>query len=165
MDTDRRNKLMQKAGWLLGRRAFTRGELRLRLLKFSPEGDVESALNRLEELGLLNDAEYAYNFALRRMRQMAWGPAKIYHSLLQKHVAPGVADLALERLHQAVSDGSVLNQYLDKLAGNSGLPRDRKGIRKLISHLRGRGFLEEQIWQSLRERIPAECWRHNETGD
>jgi regulatory protein len=157
--------LMQKAGLLLGRRAFSRGELRFRLLKFSGEDEVESVLDRLEELGLLNDAEYAYNFALRRLRDMGWGPAKVRHSLMRKHIPAGAAEVALERVRGIVGDADVLNRYLDKLARNTGLPTDQRGIRKLMSHLRNRGFQDEQIWQSLRERIPADHWRRHETGD
>ena len=63
MDNERHKLLMKKAGALLARRAYTRGELRDRLVKTSGETPVESILDRLEQLNLLNDAAYAYNLA------------------------------------------------------------------------------------------------------
>jgi len=56
-------RLLHKAGRLLARRAYTRGELRTRLAKGGNEEDIAGVLDQLETINLLNDAETAYNFA------------------------------------------------------------------------------------------------------
>ena len=156
---------MQKAGALLARRSYSKGELRTRLRKLGEEEEVETALSRLEGLGLLNDAEYAYNFASRRIKEMAWGAVKVHHSLIRRHVAPHLAESAIDRVHHEISEDLVLSQYLDKLGKKNGLPRDRKAIQKLVSHLRSRGFQEDHIWNVLHERIPTATWRSYDTGE
>jgi SOS response regulatory protein OraA/RecX len=127
--------------------------------------DVEEVLAHLQEVGLLNDADYAYNFALRRINEMAWGDAKVYHSLVRRHIASHLAESAIQKVHQEVGEEEVLARYLGKVAGRGGMPTDRKGIRKLIAHLRSRGFSEDHIWRCLRERVPAANWRRFESGD
>jgi len=156
---------MQKAGALLARRQYSRGELRDKLLKLGEEEEVETALNRLEGLGLLNDAEYAYNFASRRIKEMAWGEVKVRHSLIRRHVAPHLAESAIDRVHHEISEDVVLSRYLDKLSEKNSLPRDRKTVQKLVSHLRSRGFQQDRIWNALQERIPAAVWRSYDTGE
>jgi hypothetical protein len=54
----------------------------------------------------------------------------------------------------------VLKRY-----GKSGLPIDFKGVRKLIMHLRQRGFEEETIFSALRGEIPDAALRRFETGE
>jgi regulatory protein len=156
---------MQKAGALLGRRAYSRGELRVKLAPAGNPDEIEEVLTHLQDVGLLNDAEYAYNFASRRISEMAWGDVKVYHSLVRRHVSSHLVEAAIRRVHQEVSEELVLRRYLEKKACRGEMPSDRKGIRKLIVHLRSRGFSEDRIWSSLRERIPAASWRRFETGD
>jgi regulatory protein len=162
---ENRNRLFRRAGALLGRRAYSRGELRRRLEKFGSAEEVEATLDRLAEVGLLNDTEYAYNFAFRRIRHEAWGAAKVRRALGIRHVPPESVEAAIERVHSEVAEDSVLSRYLDKLCSRNGFPANRKGIQKLVSHLRNRGFDEDRIWNSLRDKIPAEIWRRYDTGD
>ncbi len=157
---------MQKAGALLGRRTYSCGELRGRLTRTKADPElIEEVLTRLQDVGLLNDAEYAYNFAFRRIVEMAWGDGKVYHSLVRRQVASHLAETAIRKVHEGISEDSVLERYLDKVSGSRGMPSDRKGIRKLIAHLRGRGFSEDHIWRCLRDRIPAANWRRFDTGE
>ena len=156
---------MQKAGALLARRPYSTGELRAKLQKLGTEEEVETTLARLESLGLLNDVEYAYNFASWRIKEMAWGGAKVHHSLVRRHVPPRLAESAIDRVHREISEDLVLSRYLDKLRKRSGMPKDRKAIQKLASHLRSRGFQEDRIWNALHERIPTSTWRSYDTGE
>jgi regulatory protein len=165
MEADPNKRLMQKAGKLLAVRARSRGELRLKLSSLAEEAQLEEFLDRLQELDLLNDAEYAYNFAVRRFRQDGWGPAKVFHSLLRHHVAPPAAESAIERVRQQTGDELLLQEYLERYFRKSEIPRDRKGIQKLVCHLRRRGFHEDIIFQILRRRIPAAAWGHIDTGE
>jgi regulatory protein len=160
-----KNKLMNKAGRLLARRLYSRGEMKLKLARFAETKDVEPVLDRLQELNLLNDGNYAYNFALYRIRQEGWGPIKVLHSLIRRHVEPDLAQSAIERVRQEESDESVLNEYIEKSFRKGAVPASRKELRKLIDHLRRRGFLDDTIYKSLRQRIPAAVWRTFDMGD
>ncbi len=165
MSDDPHNMLLKKAAALLARRAYSRGELREKLASAAGELQVESALDRLEQLNLLNDADYAYNFALYRVRQEGWGPAKVHDSLLRRHVAESTIELALERVRNEMSDESALIEYVQKHCGKRGMPANPKDINKLIFHLRRRGFDENAILNALKRMIPSAVLRHFETGD
>src|SRR6266566_4848673 len=63
--------------WALARRAHARFDLRRRLLqKQHPPAAVDGALARLAALGLLNDAQFARDFAAAKARR-GRGPARL----------------------------------------------------------------------------------------
>jgi SOS response regulatory protein OraA/RecX len=156
---------MQKAGRLLARRAYSRGELEARLCADPDEAGLEAVLRRLEELNLLNDEQFAYNFALCRMMQDGWGPIKVLHSLLRRRVEAHLAESAIERVRQEIGDGSLLQGFLADYCSKHRLPEDRRSIQRLVSRLKRRGFAEETIYSVLRRTIPAEAWRCFDSGD
>src|SRR5687768_10744837 len=107
-------KLMSRAGNLLGRRSYSRGELARKLLKLADPPEVETVLDRLEELDLLNDSKYAYNFAFYRLRECGWGPLRVRHALLNRQVAADLVESALNRVFQEHGEGPMLEGYLDR---------------------------------------------------
>jgi len=165
MDDELYIALLKKAGALLARRAYSRGELRDKIARIAGNPQVESVLDRLEQLNLLNDADYAYNFALYRIKQEGWGPAKVHDSLLRRHVVPAIIEQALERIRHELGDESALVEYMRKHCGKQGPPADPKNIRRLILHLRRRGYDENIIFSALKRIVPAAVMRHFETGE
>jgi len=164
-DGESTEKLMNQAIRALARRAHSRGELEARLRLKAEEGEVSDVLRRLEELNLLNDEQFAYNFALWRMKQDGWGPAKALHSLIRRRVEPQLAKSAVERVRRELGDARLLQEYLDRYGGRHEPPRDRKSIQKLISRLQRRGFQEDVILAVLRQIIPPAAWQRFERGD
>jgi SOS response regulatory protein OraA/RecX len=156
--------LMKKAGALLARRAYTRGELRDRLAKNSGETPVENVLDRLEQLNLLNDADYGYNFALCRIRQ-GWSRTKVKQSLLRRQIDLKQVEGALERVRNEVDDQSAVATYLRTYCEKKEVPADLKELRRLVTHLRQRGFDEDIIASALRQIIPAALMQRFETGE
>ena len=157
--------LLKKAGTLLSRRGHSRGELRNKLLKLASDHQVEVVLDRLEQLKLLNDAEYAYNLALYRIGRQSWGPAKVHHDLRRRHVAPTIIENALQRVRNELGEETIPLEYIQKYCGKHWPPTDKKHIQKLIMHLRGRGFSDEAILHALK-RIPATpVLQHFEMGE
>ena len=165
MDAEIQKKILKKAGAFLARRAHSRGELKQKLMKLAPEPEVESALDRLEKLNLLNDPEYAYNFALCRMKQDGWGQAKIHESLLRRQIPESAIQSAIERAWSELDEESALSEYLKRRFLKKKLPQDPNVLRKLIVHLRRRGFDEENISRVLKRMFPAELMQHLDTGD
>jgi regulatory protein len=165
MESEAQKQLLKKAGALLSRRAYSRGELRLRLGKASEEFQIEAVLNRLEQLNLLNDADYAYNFALNRIRQKGWSPAKVHASLLRRNVAQATIEAAIERTREEVGDLKALTEYIQKYCRRKGMPADSQGIRRLIAHLQQHGFEEDSILCALKQVVPATALQRFETGE
>ena len=166
MDIDLHKLLLKKAGALLARRAYSRVDLQMKLAESAGEQQVESALQHLERLNLLNDPDYAYNFALRHIRQHGWSPARVQNALLAHHVTGAIIERALEKVRmESGGEESGIRQYVHKRYGKNGLPADPKGVRKLILYLQHRGFDEATIFGALRGVIPDEVLKHFETGE
>ncbi len=165
MDADLQKIILKKAGSLLARRSYSRQELRNKLLGFADKSQIESALDRLEQLNLLNDADYAYNFALRRTRQEGWGPTKILDSLLRRKVDPATIESALERVRNELGDESILVEYIRKRCAKQGMPADVRGVRNLVLHLRRRGFGEDMIFSALKQVLPSTLRERFYTGE
>ncbi len=165
MDPEIQKTLLKKAGAFLARRAHSRGELKQKLAKLASEPELESALDRLEQLNLLNDTEYAYNFALCRMRQDGWSRAKIYEALIRRQLPETVIHMALDRASGELDEDSVIMQYVKSRFGRKQLPETPDALRKLAMHLRRRGFDEEKISGVLKRLFPAELTRHLDTGE
>jgi regulatory protein len=165
MDEELHKKLLKKAGSLLARRSYSRGELRIRLSKLAEEHHVEAILDRLEQLNLLNDAEYAYNFAFCRVRQQGWGSAKVRDSLLRRHVAQDTVDSAIDRVRVEASEDDVLADYLQRYCRKAGPPADMASVRKLVVRLRRRGFEEDLIYRGLKGMVPATLLQQLTTGE
>ncbi len=157
--------LLKKAGALLARRAYSRFELQTKLTAIAEAHQVESVLDDLERLNLLNDAEYAYNFAFRRIRQQGWSPEKVRSALLQHHIEQSSIETALQQARNESDDASILLEHVKRYCAKKGALTDSKSIRKLIVHLSHRGFDEETILGALRGIIPAEYLRRLESGD
>ena len=155
-DPEIRKNILRKAGSLLARRAYSRGELRAQLAGTAAGSELESALDRLEQLRLLNDPEYAYNFALSRMKRQLWGPARVREALLGRQIPEEVAETAIRRASLECDEPSVLRAYLEKYLGGKGMPSGPREARKLAMHLRRRGFGEDNIVSALKQVLPRD---------
>ncbi|MBN2317796.1 MAG: regulatory protein RecX [Acidobacteria bacterium] len=165
MDSELEKKLQKKAVALLSRRAYSRGEIRQKLLKIADEPMVEIVLDRLEQLKLLNDLDYAYNFAFYRIGREGWGPEKIRRALYNRQVSDSNIATALDQIRSLVGDHYALADYLKKYFGKKGMPEDLNSARNLVSHLRRRGYHRNSIISVLKNMLPSELMRYFETGD
>lgn len=76
--TDSVERIKASALRMLGRRSHSKKELRKKLEERGYDHtDISTALNRLEEVGLQSDREFAMIFARSKWRQSKWGPNKI----------------------------------------------------------------------------------------
>ena len=163
--------LMKHAAALVARRAYSRGELRRALADRQRTGDIddiEAVLDRLEELKLLNDDEFAYNFSFYRMKELGWGEEKVLAALLYKDVAKTVAKRALDRVREEIApDGAnvALMEYVESYCRKHGAPSTLKDAQKLARRLAGRGFDEADIVGALRRLITPDIFRHFIAGD
>ena len=166
MDAPIQTTLLKKAYALLARRAYGRCELKNKLAGTASESQIESALNHLEHLNLLNDDDYAYNFALHRIRQQAWSPAKVQHALIRRRIDTPVIARAIDRVYaESGSETDIVVAYIRKHCGKKGLPTDPKAIRGLVLRLRQHGFEEEPIIGAMRRLFPADTMQRFETGE
>ncbi len=136
----------------LARRARTVAEVRKKLLEsgFS-EPATTSALHRIQELGYLDDEDYARRYAAARLGRR-YGPHRVLQELRRRGVPPEVAQ---EAVAGASRDEDVFDQVrslaesrYQRLAGENDV---RKRKKKVFDFLLRRGYGSEIAWRVIDE--------------
>jgi regulatory protein len=130
--------LHERALRLLAVRPRTRRELQTRLLHagFGPD-EVEPELDRLEEVGLVDDARFAAEFAEQALDRRLEGRRAVAAGLAAK----GVDRRLIEETLQGASadDGDRLARLAQARAGRLGTLPPEAAYRRLVSFLVRRG--------------------------
>jgi regulatory protein len=135
-------------------RSFARGDLTRRLLrKGHPRPAVEAALQRVHELGFLDDAAYARTYVQTRAAR-GRGPSRLTRDLLSMGVERSLIDRALAAELPEGSDQTAMPLALArKRAGQlGGLPRQTKR-RRVVAYLARRGFTGREISEMVEEVV------------
>jgi len=126
----------------VARRAHARFDLRRRLLQRQhPAAAVDRALDRLSAAGLLNDAQFAADYAAQKARR-GRGPARLVRDLQAQGVERRLAEdavrtsLAQEGVDPAAAVRAVAEKRAQQLAGLPPLVKKRR----LVAFLIRRGF-------------------------
>ncbi len=129
----------------LGNREHSRKEIiaKLERRQFSPEA-VQKTLERLDELGLLDDRSFALNYVGNRSRKKPSGRYKLRYELLQKGIQEEIIE---EVLGEYDSSGHCLDAALKKLPFLKGDGRYKR--KKLHAFLMNRGFESQTIRETL----------------
>jgi regulatory protein len=135
-------------------RSFARADLSRRLLrKAHPRPAVEAALQRIDQLGLLDDATYARTYVQTRAAR-GRGPLRLTRDLLSMGVERSLIDRALEAEWPEGSDQTTVPLALArKRAGQlNGLPRQTKR-RRVTAYLARRGFVGREISEMVQDIV------------
>jgi regulatory protein len=132
----------------LALRARSTAELRRRLLdKGADSADVEQVLDRLTQQGLLNDTDFARQFARTKLLTAGASRFRIARELTRKGVSREVADRAVQTLveEEGVDPSAAIRRVAEKkwrtLAGLD----DATARRRLYAFLARRGFNPDEI--------------------
>jgi regulatory protein len=145
--------------WLLGRQAYTAAEVRARLLRRSlPEPDAQRVVDRLLELGLLDDKAYAQSYVERRAATR--GRLALRQELSRKGVPQALIDQALAT-HRDDDERQAAIALLHKQAWRfeaaKGSDRDAaaRARAKAYALLVRRGFPPDAVREALEAVLPA----------
>lgn len=135
----------EKALELLSRRPQSRRELERKLTEWgAQEEECAAVCDRMEQLGYLNDGEYAGR-VVRHYSAKGFGPAKVRDELYRRGIPRQLWQDALE---QAPDPGEAIDAFLaKKLAGKAG---DRKELKRAADALARRGYAWSDISDGLR---------------
>src|SRR6185436_13926239 len=133
---------------MLAFRARSVSELRRQLLrKEEPPAQVEAAITRLLEQGLLNDATFARNFARVKLTGPGASRYRIVQELGRKGIAKPIAEEALDALRE--SDGldpsESIHWVAEKKWRSLSKLDDMTAKRRLYGFLARRGFNPDEI--------------------
>ena len=117
----------------------------------APEEEIAALCDRREELGYLNDAEYAARI-VRHYSAKGFGEKKLRSELYRRGFPRDLWDSALE---QAEDPAEAIDAFVaKKLAGKT---PDRKELKKVSDALARRGYSWSEIRDAL-SRYETEDW-------
>lgn len=154
---DERHKAMGRAGRYLAARPRTEHEVRAKLADANYEADVvEHVIDRLTELRLLDDRDFALRWVEERSRTRGRAGALLIMELVGKGIPREVAEAAVEEASPAEEDhaATVAATLLRKVAR---LPLTEQAAR-LQQMLLRRGFAGETAAAGVRAVLPPEGW-------
>ncbi|MBQ2825240.1 MAG: regulatory protein RecX [Clostridia bacterium] len=136
----------EKALWLISYRDHSEGELRQKLLRDFGEEAADKAIERLCELGLINDEDFARKYA-ESLSHKHMSQRQIEQKLRQKGLDKELTSEALENLNLDEKEeirALINKKYLRKLS-------DEGDLRRTIAALQRRGFGYSDIRSVIEE--------------
>ena len=147
---------LEKGIFLISLKDRTKKEVRLKLEeKFRNKSAILQAIEKLEELGYLNDLNYAISYIEGR----TYGKNRISYNLFQKgidKVTVEKAYLTLDEEKEDNVDDTKLEKLIEKNSKKININNEReekkiKEEQKLIQYLARQGFSLDKIFKKLKE--------------
>ncbi len=139
-------KCLDKALDLLARRSHFRAELERKLLQRGfARDEVGAALDRVGELGYLDDLECGRRFARELLSRRPSGPAMVRAKLRARGAAGDTIDKVVRESFEG-GESALVRQAADAWLARRAWNRER-----LARHLHGRGFSHGAILAALAE--------------
>lgn len=144
-------KAIRYAYRLLAARSLSEKEFRTKLRgKGFGNPIVEAVAARFKELGYLNDASYALQWARTLAVNKLWGNRRIETSLKGKGLSRELTQEAITLAREEITE----REAVIKLLGHKGkrqsiAPKDNKEKRRLMQSLMGKGFPPGLIFEIL----------------
>ena len=152
-DAARRSGLKARAIELLMRKPQSRRELGRKLREWEAgEEEIEAICDRMEELGYLNEPEYAGRIVQHYARK-GFGERKIRDELYRRGVPRELWDEALAQIEEE-DNVFAIDAFLEKKLKGSHDPKD---VKRASDALARRGFAWPEISDALR-RYGMEVW-------
>ncbi|WP_328286532.1 recombination regulator RecX [Rhodococcus sp. JS3073] len=138
---------------LLTDRARSRAELAERLAKKGYSAEVaERVLDRLAEVGLVNDADFAQQWVHSRHTYSGKGKRALALELRRKGIGQDDAAEALAQIDSEDERARATELVAKKLRTVSADDRDR-AVRRLVSMLARRGFPQGMAFEVVKEQL------------
>ena len=138
----------EKALTLLEYSSRSAGALAEKLRQHYPPETVEATIQRLTELGLLNDLDYGRRLAADLLHLRKYSLGRVRQALYQRKLDREVIDEIMEELEDTDQIGPIVElvqkKYLPKL-------REPQGGQKVAAALQRRGYGWDDIREALRQ--------------
>jgi len=103
---------------------------------------IKRALERVKELGYLDDRDYAYMFARSSTENKHWGPVRIHDTLVKKGISQEIINQTIAKIKEEYDITQVARRALDTKFTHFRFHQhaDKKTRSKAINYLRRKGF-------------------------
>ena len=115
------------------------------------EETASQVIERLKELGYLNDQKFASAFALSRIASRPIGKARVKRELRHRKISADVAEEALDFAFRENTEETLIDLAIEKRVRIKGVPSSRQESQKLLAHLIRLGFDFELAVEKVRK--------------
>jgi regulatory protein len=140
-------RAQEKALYLLEHRAHSRKELADKVARVVPREAAERAARHLEELGLVNDEEYARSLAAQLFGRKGCSASRVRWELAKKGIDRDLAERIVEE--NAPEPVQAIRRLLERKYARA--LADEKGRRRTVAALQRLGYHWDDIKSALRE--------------
>ena len=141
------NRAKEKALYLIAHRDHSKKELVDKIRRTASQEAAEKAADRMEEIGLIDDRDYARRYASELFQRKYFARKRVEYELKQKGIDPDFIEELLEELEpEPVGQIGALveRKYLRALD-------DERGRRRTVAALQRLGYRWEDIRRALKE--------------
>jgi regulatory protein len=139
---------------VLSGRAHSTGELREKLRRRAERmSDVDEIVQRLKELGYLDDRRFAESFATARLSNEGFGRGRVIQDLRQRRVAPALAEKTVGKVYEEVDDQALIEEWIRRkyrMTPRDGLFQEEKDLAAAYRRLLRAGFRTGEILRALK---------------
>lgn len=142
---------MNRAVKLLAAKPRSIGELRERLLEknWTNEEIVDLVIEKLKEYGYLDDAQFARDTALSKLRQKPQGKLRLQQTMSRKKLDRETVEIAISEAFEKIPESELIDAAIAKRLRLKGKPETRADTKKFYDHLLRQGF----SYDLIREKI------------
>ena len=138
---DHARHILQYAGRLLSRKAYSEHALRQKLTgRFGPDPAIENVIDKLKALNYLNDLQLAADLAAGWAGRKGWGSRRIRHELQSRGYAGEAVEAAAARADAEHEPGQRLEEAVAKWLRIHGAPGRLGDLKRLENYLLRQGF-------------------------
>ena len=127
-----------------------KGKLRLKAARFE---EIDGAIARLKDIGYLNDARFADNFAANRVENDGFGRMRVLSDLRAKRVSGNLADKAVEQAFEGKGESEMIDSFIERRMPSIWGKRqigDERELARAYRRLRRAGFSSGGILTALK---------------
>jgi len=145
------NSAFDSAVRSLTRRNHSRWELKTKLMqKGFPNEEIKTALNRLTELGYLNDQNFAYDYCHHRLKQSPRGRKLLSIELKKRGLPRDLIEQVLDNIYKEIPEDNLVAGLVEKWHRSKPDEITESEVVKLSQSLARKGF----NWDCIRSHLP-----------
>ena len=138
----------------LGVRAYSTGDLKSKLrMRAANPPDVDATIDRLKDIGYLNDQRFAENFASARVENEGFGRMRVLSDLRARRVTGNMAEQSVEQALEGKSEAELIDSYIERRMPSiaaGGRIEDERKLASAYRRLRRAGFTSGPILTALK---------------
>ena len=151
IDKSNERRAKEKALWLISYRSHSKKELRDKIRRTCDAESADKAVERMEELGLVNDEEFAKLYARKLVNGKKMSVKAAEYELYRKGIDKITAEQVLGELEY--DPQTQIIEFITKKYKNI---QDEKIKRRAVAALQRKGYSWEEIKQAIESLVSEE---------